>query len=283
MNHNKIKTTWTVVFTILFLILSSSVSAQRRPILPQMPFDHIDKYYLDNGVDPEMIVGRRNGYDGLSVFDKSFDPLHNNVRVTVTIPAYNAGGQIMFWYPIGELYTNGFLDNKAGAATRKTAGLYPIYVFPEAGTVETFVFSNTRQAPIIDETYWAAAYKKLNPMGIREVVRVNYTEKAFSKEGLAMMDYLLKKNGYAADKTPIIKTMDDIRMLLEHEMISIDQQDIVAPPGFVIGPVIYDPRNGAIAPDAFLWMTMAGGMPLPSEEIFKYQFDCLQKTWDWCL
>lgn len=281
MTDNIFKKTWTVVFTLTFLIFSVSVMAQ-RPVMPRMPFDFTDKYYLANGVEPAMINGRHNGYDGFSVIDKSPDPLHNDVRVTVTVPAYDAAGGIMFWYPLGELYTNGFTDDEAGVMARMAAELFPIYVFPEPGTLEMFVFAGTRQAPLIDESFSTRVFRQLNPLSIKEVIRVNYTQKAFSKEGWAMMDYLVKKNGYAADKTPIIKTIDDIRMLLKYEMITLDGQDMVAPPGFAIAPVIYDPKNGAIAPDAFLWMATAGGMPLPSEEIFKLQFECLQKTGDWC-
>ena len=46
--------------------------------------------------------------------------------------------------------------------------------------------------------------------------------------------------------------------------------------------MIYDPRNGAIKPDAFLWMATVGGQPLPSEAIFVTEFNCLQKTYEWC-
>jgi hypothetical protein len=99
---------------------------------------------------------------------------------------------------------------------------------------------------------------------------------------MQMMEGLVKKNGYATDKTPIIKTMEDLQMMLDHEMITYTRGDLVESPAFAICPVLYQPTKGAIAVDAFLLMATVGGQPLPTEEIFKWQFDCLQKTGEWC-
>jgi len=41
--------------------------------------------------------------------------------------------------------------------------------------------------------------------------------------------------------------------------------------------------KGAIAPDAFLWMSTKEGLPLPAEQIFVTQFDCLKLTGEWCI
>jgi hypothetical protein len=50
------------------------------------------------------------------------------------------------------------------------------------------------------------------------------------------------------------------------------------PPWFLC-PVIEDPRDGAIAPDAHLTRALrADGTPNPGELIFKTNFDSLQRT-----
>jgi hypothetical protein len=126
--------------------------------------------------------------------------------------------------------------------------------------------------------------RELNPIGLRQILTVNYTEKAFTKEGFEMMQYMVKKNGLAADDTPIIKSILDIDELRKSELIVIEKAGLGAinKGHFAIGPVIMDPTRGVIARDAFLWMATKDGTILPSEAIFAIQFDCLQMTGNWC-
>ena len=246
------------------------------------PHDFSDAYYQANGILPNAIIARRNGKDGLSVFSDSSNPFHTNVRVTATIPAYDQTGSMLFWYPLGELQEYGFTQDKTGLRARETAQRFPIYVFPKRTVVDYRAFGDTRQAALMDNR-WADenGEQDPNPLGLRLVVVVNYTGKAFEKEGFEMMQYLLKKNGASADDTPIIRSMDDLTMLLKTGFIeTMSLKESAA--RFTLAPTITDPTNGAIAIDAFLWMATKEDRPLPAEDMFVWQFHCLQKTGNWC-
>jgi hypothetical protein len=246
------------------------------------PHDFTDDYYQANGILPNAIIARRNGKDGLSVFSGSSNPFHTNVRVTATIPAYDQNGNMLFWYPLGELQEYGFTPDKSGMRARETAQRFPIYIFPKRTIVDFRTFADTRQAALMDNR-WAEenGQKDRNPLGLRLVVVVNYTSKAFQKEGFEMMQYLMKKNGAAADHTPIIRSTDDLTMLLKDGLVeTMPMKEFTA--RYTLGPTIDDPTRGAIAPDAFLWMATNEDRHLPAEDAFVWQFHCLQKTGNWC-
>jgi hypothetical protein len=244
------------------------------------PHDFTDKYYAANGIFAPAIFGRRNGSDALSVFSNSSNPIHTNVRVVATIPGYNEFGEIVFWYPLGELKAGGFTRDKIGVHARDLASHFPIYVFPDTSVIDFRTFANTRQASLLDNT-WSQADRYMNPLGLRQIFVVNYTEKAFGKDGFEMMEYFGKKNGMSTNNTPIILNMDDLNYLLKYEMIETSPMKYNGGE-YAINPEIMDPANGAIAQDAYLWMAMVDGKPLPTEEIFLMQFNCLKKLGTWC-
>lgn len=300
MNRNKRSHHWGIVFLIvlisLFSTLSSSAQKSDRGIFPPLwddttknPHDFTNRFYHDNGVNPKAIIGRRTGMDGLSVISYTSNPNNSDVRVLITIPAYDQYGEVRFWYPLGELQYDGFtVDNKAGAEARELAKNFPLYVFPESN-VKTFnSFTNGRQAPLVDDSWVKNGFGDfaMNPLGIREVRIVNYTDKARGKEGWETMEYFGKKNGFATDGTPLIRSLDDIQYLQKLEMISVDTlgRDELKPFGgpYAISPLIDDPRGGVIAKDAFLWMASRDGKWIPDEHMFVGQFGCLQKYGDWC-
>jgi hypothetical protein len=245
------------------------------------PHDFSDDYYLMNGINPKGIIQRRTGTDGLSVFGSSSNPNHSNIRVTVTVPAYDQNGDMHYWYPLGELQDYGFTDNKAGVIARELALRFPIYIFPDSKIADYRTFARNRQAALLDNSWSGTNGKDANPIGIRSVVVVNFNEKAFSKEAIELMQYLAKKNGRATDNTPIIRTMDDLALLAKYDLVDME----LAPPTqarFALTPVIFDPTQGAIAWDAFLWMATKDDRHLPDEDHFVWQFHCLQKTGNWC-
>ena len=277
-----------IILVLIALLFTVSSQAQRPVPASDVhpPFDFSNTMYADQGVNPKAIISRRNGMDGLSVFDKISDPKFNNIRVLVTVPAYTENGEMMFWYPLGEILESGFMENKAGAVAKQRATLFPIYVFPDPRMMSFNIFAGTRQAPIIDNSWNMYTGRELNAIGLRQVLIVNYTDKAFTKEGYEMMKYMGGKNGMAADDTPLIKSKYDIDELLKSELINIDKINIATGPSrkgqFAIGPMIPDPTKGVIAPDAFLWMATKDGTALPGEEMFVMQFNCLQKLGNWC-
>lgn len=282
-------------FVLIIVVYAFSTSAQtmdQRPGPPTptrdtsvYPFDFSDRYYLNHGIDPSSIIGRRTGFDGLSVFDKSSNPNHSAVRITATIPAYSRSGEPVFWYPIGDLTINGFTDDKIGYQARQMGMQFPIYVFPDPDVYRDDIFTNTRQASLIDDSWSIYSAKTLNPLGIRQIILVNYTEKAFGKEGLEMMNFFGKKNGFATNGTPLIKSLEDIAVLEKYELITRDSLvsgEILPPRGqFAMSPAILSLKS-AIAKDAFLLMPTKDGQMSESEGIFVSLFDCLQTGGDGC-
>lgn len=299
MNSKQRSRSWAVIFVFIFLVFAFSAPAQRSSegkwvpptvLVPNeevsvYPFDFNDAYYVSKGVNPDAIIGRRTGADGLSVFGKmAASPTYNDVRVIATVPAYNQIGEPMFWYPLGGLQYDGFAETRAGMTARQTAHRFPVYVFPDTSVASFSVFGNTRQAPVIDNSALNFT-KNPNPLGIREVYVVTYTDMALSKDGLEMMTYFGNLNGYSIDGTPILKTVADIMFMVEKGYVTFGSKALgdfapLSNPPYAISPVIT--AKGAIAEDAFLWMSTKDGEWAPSEKIFLWHFDCMKKTGDWC-
>jgi hypothetical protein len=286
---------WGIVMIFTFIFLFSTLSLVAQDVVPLSgpslwedtslnPHDFNNRVYNSNGINVKSMVGRLTGSDGLSVFSPSSNPDHTDVQVLITIPAYDQYGQVTFWYPLGEIRDNGFTEDKIGAQARETAKMLPIYIFPNPNARMFNSFINGRQAPIIDDSTTKGG--QTGQIGLREIRVVYYTEKALGKEGIDMMDYFSKKNGLAIDGTPLIKSVDDILYLQERDFITTDPPVFELPVPFggqyALSTVIVDPTKGVIARDAFLWMSAIDGKPMPDEQIFVWQFGCLQKTGDWC-
>jgi hypothetical protein len=252
------------------------------------PHDFTNEFYASQGIMGRSIVGRRNGSDYLSTYGYSSNPNHSALRVLGTMTARGSSGEILFWYPLGELSYAGFTRDKLGSIARDAALASPLYVFPMESSVpvgpgEYSIFS-MRQAAMLGTS--SRPGPRVDDAGLHVVVWVNYTDKAFSKDGQPIMDYMMKKNGTAADHTPAILGMDDMNMLMKEGMISTRIGNVYGDrsfPVFALTPVIVDPTGGGIAPDAFLIQPMIDGNPIPSDLIFATQFNCLQKTGNWCM
>jgi len=91
---------------------------------------------------------------------------------------------------------------------------------------------------------------------------------------------LAAKNGLSLDGTPIIKTADELNNQLEANGCGAEgNQDVSGRDGgpvWIICPAIIDPRNGAIAPDAFL-DTVKKPDFTPLDPAFTSNFNCLQQ------
>jgi len=250
-------------------------------IAPILPHDFTGTYYQKYGVNPRQIIWRRSGQDGLSIWDKPQLPQHRDIRIIVTVPAYNQAGEPYFWYPLGELTNGGFTGDEIGFAAMQMASLFPVYLFPDDKYTMYNTIANTRQAPLIDNTLpWFALPE--NPLGLREIFLVNYTEKCHTPEGLKMMAYMSDKNGVATNGMPLIKSMDDMRSLYSEGYVEMQYGDGPTFGHYAMAPVISDPTKGAIARDAFLWMSTRDGLPLQGEKMFAEQFKCLQNMGIWC-
>jgi hypothetical protein len=277
------KITFITVLIFCAFTLSAAAQGTFRAWGPTIPFDFSNTYYKTNGVIPDAIFNRRTGEDGFSVFDKAPYEMYSNVRVTATVPAYDQYGNLMYWYPVGDLGAKSFTPDKTGYNARERAGQSPMYIFPDPRKEGFSMFTGHRHAPLIEVSKQAGAIAF--PQGIRMVYVVYYTERGVGKEGFEMMQYMGKKNGWAADDTAILKTVDDIRYLEKQGFIKVSVLGGEGPdPGnpYTIAPIFENPTAGAIYPDAMLFMTMKDGRPLPAEEMFWQQFQCLQKYGTFC-
>lgn len=259
--------------------LSSTVAAQKSDggILDEKrPFDFADKYYNNHGVDASQIIARRTGFDGYSVFDYINSDVFRGVRILETRTGYDANGKQIFWVFYGYVDESGFTRNDDGQNAAKAAASVPVFFFPSA------IFKNQdRQAALIDATDDSP---DKNPLGLGTVVDVEYTRKAYTKEGQRILSELLGKNGKSLDGLPIIKTPSEIGQLTRYELITQRVRSITtqASAPFIIAKVLEDPRFGAISPDAFLEYTKDGEKPIDAEANFLDEFDCLQKSGKYC-
>jgi hypothetical protein len=92
---------------------------------------------------------------------------------------------------------------------------------------------------------------------------------------------LAAKNGLSLDGTPIIKTADELNNQLEANGCGAEgQEDVSGADGgavWLVCPAIPDPRNGAIAQDAFLDTVRTPNFT-PVDPAFNRNFQCLQQT-----
>lgn len=248
------------------------------------PFDFSDEFYQHNGIKFDKIIERRTGADFLSVFDNpANDTKFRNVRVLVTVTGYDHEGNMIFWNPLGELNDDGFTENRAGMELKTVAEGQLMYVFPR-NDGSSYALNNNRQSSIIDLQGYAS-YQ--NVLGLRRVVLVSYTKAAFNTNaGKEMLWALHQRNGLAADRTPIVKTVGEIKRLVENGFATLRKPPVENGKSglFAISPVIADPQNGAIARDAFLWyVRQESGKPIDAENKFVYQFECLRNYGTWCV
>jgi hypothetical protein len=245
-------------------------------------YDFNNAFYSANGVRPGRLQGRRDGRDGLSVIDRRLHPNQRNVRVTLTAPAYDEGGELIFFAPVAVFAEDGFTANNAGREARNIARSFPLYEFPRAANAPGEVFPK-RQASLVD---LRGGYFSNDPLGLWILTFVSYTDRALTTPaGLAALAELGTRNGYDVDGTPIIKTVDEIESLEEDGFVSVTElpRDGSLGPQYFVCPVYKDPREGAIAPDAFLDMVRdANGNVLPDEAFMEDEFACLQETGDNC-
>ena len=255
-----------------FAALAASASAFAGDNLP--PFDFSDAFYLANGINPVGLVGRPTGNPPNSIIDnRENGPEYNNVRVLSHAATYDHSGHRYFFYVTGLLRENNFTQNAAGQEAFQIAEEYKVYEFPKIGAPQYSVFPK-RQDSVAD---MRNGYFSNDPLGIWQVNIINYTPAALTTPaGLAKMAELGARNGYDNDGTPIIKTMDEIEDLLDRGYVTnvVPPQNTTALRWFFC-PVIEDPRDGAIAPDAFLGVTNNS-----DAQGFRDLFNCLRATGD---
>ena len=242
-------------------------------------FDFTDRFYTRNGIRVDALVGRRSGTDGLSVVDRSPDRNHRDVRVTFTLPAYSDSGDSLFFTVMSDLAPGAFTANKAGREAHRLADESPVYVFPTKDG-DPLGVGNSRQADMIDLRH---GYFSNNPLGLWVHIFVSYTDAAFNTpDGRKALADLADRNGMALDGTPIIADVSELESLTKDGFVQQQKRPKSAVGRYFVCPVFKDPRDGGIAPDAFLaTVRRDDGSALPAEQHFVDDFESLQDTGDW--
>jgi hypothetical protein len=256
---------------ILFIACLAAAPALAGDNLP--PFYFSDQFYLANGINPATLVGRPNGTPPNSIIDnRENGPDLNNVRILQHVAAYDHSGHPIFFSVTGLPSLASFTSNAAGQQALQIAETYNVYEFPRASNPQFAVFPK-RQDLIAD---LRNGYFSNDPLGVWRINLVRFTPAAFNTgAGQQALADIAARNGRDLDNTPLIRTLSEVESLLALGLVSIDIPPMDGSAGFrwFFCPVIEDPRDGAIAPDAFLEVT-----PVSTADEFTTLFACLQQT-----
>lgn len=238
-------------------------------------YDFTDAFYRSNGIDPAKLAGRKQAPSASAVVDAPFFSWQRNVRVIGTSGTYTANGDVAYFAVLAGFGPDGFTNDAAGQRARRIADSYAEYIFPQRGA-DPIGLGSARQATVQDTDH---GYFSNDPLGLWLHVWVNYTDKAFNtKDGQKALADLAKKNGLGLDGTPIIKTTSEIANLQSKGFVTLTTRNDGL--RYAVCPEIRDPRNGGIAPDAFLnTARRPDGSPLDPD--FVNNFLSLQSTGDW--
>jgi hypothetical protein len=270
---------------VLVSVLSSGAIVASPALADESlpPFDFSDAFYLENGIDPSTLVGRPNGSPPNSTIDnRDNGPDFNNVRLLSQTAAFDHSGHPIFFSVTGLPSLASFTDNAAGQEAFQIAETYNVYEFPRATNPPFSVFPK-RQDLIAD---LRNGYFGNDPLGVWRINLVRFTPAAFdTPAGRDALNDLAHRNGVDLDGTPLVRTVSEIEDLANNAFVTIDVPPLDGSAGFrwFFCPVIEDPRNGAIAPDAFLEIIeLPNGEPLPADSQIQALFNCLQRTGDFC-
>lgn len=240
-------------------------------------YDFTDAFYLENGVNPAAIAGRRLPNPPQATGDVPFFSSQRPVRALLTFPSYDHSGNTEFFTVLGGGGTALFTNDAAGRKAMEMADRSIEYVFPRRDA-NPLGLGGARQANLLD---MRNGYFSNNPLGLWIHVWVNYTDRAFNTAaGRAELNRLARRNGLAGDGTPLIRTVGDIERLAKKGLVTQQLRPANDPLRYAICPVVEDPTDGGIAPDQYLvYVRKADGSPL--EPHFLADFLSLQLTGDW--
>lgn len=236
-------------------------------------YDFTDAYYLQNGINPAAIDGRRQP-GPLAATDAPIFSYQRPVRALLTLPNYDHSGNTWFFTVLGGFSVNAFTGDAAGQRARQIADSSIEYVFPRAGT-DPLGLGALRQSVMLD---MRNGYFSNNKISLWLHVWVSYTSKALTTaDGKKTLDDMAQRNGRDLDGTAIIATVSEIDNLFSKGYITKTTRPLTDTLRYSVCPVIKDPRNGGIAKDQFLAITRkADGSAVEPE--FLQDFNSLQTT-----
>jgi len=293
------KSHWTLRLTTLFALAVFALVASLafNPTgfadgndLGTSPFDFTDAVYRAQGVVPENIVlrvGDASRSGDFVVDNTNTDPNRRNIRTIETTPGTTGSSGLTYANIFGVLNSTSFERGSGGNLTTRgqhafdTAERFRVFIFPKAsnGSILDPFLPNKRQDNLFDTR---DGYFSNDPLGLWVAVWVVYTPKAFTAEGKKELDPIAANNGKDLDGTAILTSPSQIDNLAAKGFIELRTRPVDDPVfRWVICPIPEDPRNGFIRPDAFIRdVRRADGTSVfPA---LRNNFNCLQKTGDWC-
>ncbi|HEX7050434.1 MAG TPA: hypothetical protein VF188_09560 [Longimicrobiales bacterium] len=255
----------------------------------QPPFDFDDDFYLANGVDPSKILIRvgtpARPSSVWTIDDSNEDPARNDVRILETNGGFDNSGHHVFFTINGVLLPDAFTDDEAGEEAREVANEFRVFIFPRKqadGTFNLTVAPQDRRQDNLFDT--RGGYFSNDPLQLWVIEFVMWTDAAFNTpEGRAALADLAEENGLSADGTPVVTDVGDIEDLVDDGFVELIERAKDGSEGFpwVICNIIPDPRDGAIAEDAFLVLVPnADGTDVTPS--LRDDFECLQEDGDFC-
>ena len=257
------------------------------------PFDFTDAFYLENGIDPSKLIVRvgtpSRPQNVWVVDDSNTDPHRNNIRNLETSVAFDIDGNLNYFNVMAVLDPSAFTNDAAGVRARTIADSFRAIFFPKTprlpdgspGPVSLgFDPANRRQDNAFETKN---EYFCTNLLGFWVAHFAIYTKKAFTGASKKILDPIRARNGTDADGTPILKRIAEVDSLVAQGLLEIRVNPFVGGEGtrWLICPVIMEPREGGVRPDAFLaFATRTNGTPVTPA--FPTNFVCLQNTGDFC-
>jgi len=237
-------------------------------------YDFTDNYYRQNGIDPAGIDGRRQAVLPLATQDMPFFSYQRDVRMLLTLPAYDQSGHAYYFTVLGGLTGTAFTNDAAGRRAKAIADSSAEYLFPKRGT-DPVGLGAFRQSVVLD---MRNGYFSNNKLGLWIHTWVSFTNAALNtRDGQRALADLAARNGRDLDGTPIIKTVSDIDNLFSRGYITKTVRPLGDVLRYAICPVNERPRRGGIAPDQFLaYTTNLDGSPL--EPYLVANFESLRLT-----
>lgn len=258
------------------------------------PFDFSDAFYLENGINSANLivrVGTPSRPQNVWVLDNSnTDPRKSNIRNLETAAAFDIDGNLTYFNVMAVLDPSAFTNDAAGVRARTIADSFRAFFFPktarnsDGSPVEPvsldFAVTSRRQDNLFETK---TEYFCTNLVGFWVADFVIYTKEALKNKNKAFMDAIANRNGRDADGTPILKKVAEVEDLITRGFVEIRQNPFTGGAGtrWLICPDILDPRNGAIAPDAFLLLAnrVNGTDVTPA---YRSNFSCLKTTGNFC-
>jgi hypothetical protein len=180
-----------------------------RPFDKVPAFDFSDDFYLQNGINPAVIVDRLVGQDARSVVDDSPHPDFADVRILEITGGFKHNSNLFYYSVNGKAMPNTFTNDAAGQAAMDIANSFRAFIFPKAaGNPLSPAPPNRRHDNVFDDT---GGYFSNNPLGLWILKFASWDGPNVNGSACQdFMDDLADDNGTDLDGTPIFKRVGEI-------------------------------------------------------------------------